>query len=170
MSALFPFATLFRSGQPGDQRNYGAGHHRLQASGDRVGWAGAEPDRDDRSDEHTSELQSLRHLVCQPCFPSRRSSDLANRETNGITVLDIIDYKLVAIVSVGQGPSQIVMTPAPERQYVLVLNETSGDLAVIRTRALATTPNGAQRRLKSAPLFTLIPVGERPVSAAVVTL
>ena len=95
---------------------------------------------------------------------------VANRETNGITVLDIIDYKLVAIVSVGQGPSQIVMTPAPERQYVLVLNETSGDLAVIRTRALATTPNGAQRRLKSAPLFTLIPVGERPVSAAVVTL
>ena len=99
---------------------------------------------------------------------------VANRETNGITVLDFNDYGLVAIVAVGQGPSQILLTPAPEQQYVLVLNETSGDLAVIRTRALATTANGALRRLnaraRSAPLFTLIPVGERPVSAAVVTL
>jgi len=94
---------------------------------------------------------------------------VANRETSGITVLDFNDYSLVAIVTVGQGPGQILLTPAPERQYVLVLNEMSGDLAVIRTRALATTPNGAQRRMKSAPLFTLIPVGERPVSAAVVT-
>jgi DNA-binding beta-propeller fold protein YncE len=99
---------------------------------------------------------------------------VANRETGGITVLDFNDYTLVAIVAVGQGPGQILLTPAPERQYVLVLNERSGDLAVIRTRALATTPNGAQRQLnareRSAPLFTLIPVGERPVSAAVVTL
>src|ERR1035441_5914977 len=35
----------------------------------------------DRSEEHTSELQSLRHLVCcprqdRPAFPPRRSSDL----------------------------------------------------------------------------------------------
>ncbi|MGA3019403.1 MAG: hypothetical protein ABSF62_19935 [Bryobacteraceae bacterium] len=99
---------------------------------------------------------------------------VANRETSGITVLDFNDYKLVAVVTVGEGPGQILLTPAPERQYVLVLNETSGDLAVIRTRSLATTPNGAQRRMKarerSAPLFTLIPVGERPVSAAVVAL
>ncbi|MGA2195203.1 MAG: hypothetical protein ABSH40_08030 [Bryobacteraceae bacterium] len=99
---------------------------------------------------------------------------VANPETSGITVLDFNDYKLVAIVAVGQGPGQILLTPAPERQYVLVLNEMSGDLAVIRTRALATTPNGAQRRMnaraRSAPLFTLIPVGERPVSAAVVML
>jgi len=49
------------------------------------------------------------------------------------------------------------------------LNETSGDLAVIRTKSLSTTPNGSLRRLKEAPLFTLIPVGEKPVSAAVVT-
>lgn len=97
---------------------------------------------------------------------------VANRETSGVTVLDFKDYLLVAIVAVGQGPSQIVLTPAPEREYVLVLNEMSGDLAVIRTRALATTPNGALRRMKLAlaPLFTLIPVGERPVSAAVVAL
>jgi hypothetical protein len=98
---------------------------------------------------------------------------VANRETNGITVLDFNDYSLVAIVAVGQGPGQILLTPAPERQYVLVLNETSGDLAVIRAKSLATTPNGALRsmnaRARVAPLFTLIPVGERPVSAAVVT-
>src|SRR5690625_2406173 len=29
-----------------------------------------------RSDEHTSELQSRRHLLCLPTFPTRRSSDL----------------------------------------------------------------------------------------------
>src|ERR1035441_3732449 len=29
-----------------------------------------------RSEEHTSELQSLRHLVYLPSFPTRRSSDL----------------------------------------------------------------------------------------------
>ena len=99
---------------------------------------------------------------------------VANHETGGLTVLDFGNYNLVAIVSVGQGPSQILLTPGPEPQYVLVLNELSGDLAVIRTQSLSTMPNGAQRsmnaRARSAPLFTLIPVGERPVSAAVVTL
>jgi hypothetical protein len=46
-----------------------------------------------------------------------------------------------------------------------VLNEESGDLAVIRIFSLA-----ARYRYKLAPLFTLIPVGEKPVSAAVVAL
>jgi len=93
---------------------------------------------------------------------------IANPETDGITVLDTDLYKLVAVVQVGQGPGDIQITP--DGQYALVLNEKSGDLAVIRILSLATTPNGAQRRYKTAPLFTLIPVGERPVSAAVVLL
>ena len=93
---------------------------------------------------------------------------VANPETNSVTVLDVDTYKLVAVVNVGQGPSQILTTP--DREYALVLNEKSGDLAVIRIISLATSPNGAQRRYKTAPLFTLIPVGERPVGAAVVEL
>jgi hypothetical protein len=36
--------------------------------------------------------------------------------------------------------------------------------------ALSTTPNGGYRQFKPAPapIFTMIPVGERPVSAAIV--
>jgi DNA-binding beta-propeller fold protein YncE len=91
---------------------------------------------------------------------------VANPDTSGITVLDVETRRLVALVQVGQRPRYILVTP--DRQYALVLNEQSGDLAVIRVFSLAVTPNGAQRRYKSAPLFTMIPVGDRPVSAAVV--
>jgi YVTN family beta-propeller protein len=91
---------------------------------------------------------------------------VANPKSSNVTVIDIESRKLVAIVEVGQEPGNITMTPNEE--YALVLNEKSGDLAVIRILSLATTPDGSHRRYKSAPLFTLIPVGERPVSAAVV--
>ena len=89
---------------------------------------------------------------------------VANPETDGITVLDIETYNLVAVVQVGRGPCRILLTA--DGQYALVLNEKSGDMAVVRVVALATAPNGAVRRFKSAPIFTLIPVGDRPVSAA----
>src|SRR5471030_3430841 len=50
-STLFPYTTLFRS-QGLDQRLPGEELHE-------------EARRDPRSEEHTSELQSLRHLVCR---------------------------------------------------------------------------------------------------------
>ena len=88
---------------------------------------------------------------------------VANPETSDITVFDVDSRKLVAVVQVGRQPGSILITP--DNQYVLVLNEESGDLAVIRIFSLA-----GRYRYKPAPLFTLIPVGERPVSAAVVAL
>jgi len=91
---------------------------------------------------------------------------VANPESNGVTVLDVDTREFVAVVQVGQEPRHILVTP--DEEYALVLNEKSGDLAVIRILSLAQTPTGKPRRYKSAPLFTLIPVGERPVSAAVV--
>jgi DNA-binding beta-propeller fold protein YncE len=95
---------------------------------------------------------------------------VANPETDGITVLDIETYNLVAVVQVGRGPGHILLTA--DGQYALVLNQISGDMAVVRVLALATAPNGAVRRFDPrpapAPLFTLIPVGDRPVSAALV--
>src|SRR5258705_3243091 len=63
-STLFPYTTLFRSQQPRDQS---FGVHRLARP---VVVPAPDPDRGlhvvaHRSEEHTSELQSLRHLVCR---------------------------------------------------------------------------------------------------------
>ncbi len=95
---------------------------------------------------------------------------VANPDADRITVLDVETGNLVALVQVGSGPRQIVITP--DNEYALVLNEKSGDMAVIRIFSLGGNQVGGDRvkRYKSAPLFTMIPVGERPVSAAVVAL
>ncbi len=91
---------------------------------------------------------------------------VSNPQANSITVLDYDNTgrKLVAVVNVGQEPGSIVITP--DQQYALVLNRKSGDLAVIRMYEL--TNQTPARRYKPTPLFTMIPVGEGPVSAAVV--
>src|SRR5437899_7609061 len=59
-SPLFPYTTLFRSGIV-DQHEL---LERLVAFLVRHG-AGEHESREPRSEEHTSELQSLRHLVCR---------------------------------------------------------------------------------------------------------
>ena len=95
---------------------------------------------------------------------------VANPDADTVTVLDVESGKMVALVEVGRRPGAIVLTP--DREYALVLNEESGDMAVIRVFSLGGNQVGGGRvkRYKSAPLFTMIPVGERPVSAAVVAL
>ena len=93
---------------------------------------------------------------------------VSNPASNGVTVLDVDSRKLIAVVQVGQEPGQILLTP--DEEYALVLGQKSGDLAVIRVLSLTVAPDGSRRRFKSAPLFTLIPVGEGPVSAAVLDL
>ncbi len=96
---------------------------------------------------------------------------VTNPEANSVTVLDLENNgKLVHSVQVGQEPRAIVVTPARqgEDQYALVLNEKSGDLAVIRFQAL-TNQEPPPGRYRPTPLFALIPVGEGPVSAAVLT-
>jgi len=89
---------------------------------------------------------------------------VANPESDKVTVFDIDTRDLVAIVQVGRNPRHICMTPDDE--YALVVNYDSGDLALIRTKSLIST-DGSPRRFRSAPLFNLIPVGGKPVSAAV---
>ena len=49
----------------------------------------------------------------------------------------------------------------PDQQYALALNQGSGDVAVVRIASIK-----AGRALR-APLFTMIPVGGRPVAALV---
>jgi len=87
---------------------------------------------------------------------------IANPKAGDVTILSIARRKIVAATAVGEEPGFIVVTP--DDNYALVLNRNSGDMAVIRTAAL-TTDEVFKR--KSAALFTMIPVGSRPVSAAV---
>ncbi len=84
---------------------------------------------------------------------------IANPESGGVTVMDIRRHRIRAVVPVGQRPCRIVVTP--DNNFALALNEQSGDIAVIRVDAMGG------RRLKAAPLFTLIPVGSAPVDVIV---
>src|SRR5690554_7767240 len=90
-STLFPYTTLFRSGQieialadtqtagPVIGRHIVFGGHGFAAAVHHVTAAGGEampPEYDvapDRSEEHTSELQSRPHLVCRPLLEKKKT-------------------------------------------------------------------------------------------------
>src|SRR2546425_9287898 len=92
-STLFPYTTLFRSRDrprglglrerrgadrgPADARD-GAAGHVLRCPGRSAGTAGAPRGRDVplRSEEHTSELQSLAYLVCRLLLEKKKSQPL----------------------------------------------------------------------------------------------
>ena len=86
---------------------------------------------------------------------------VANTESDNVTVMNVETGKTLA-VAVGAEPRYIAITP--DDQYALTLNRRSGDMAVIRIPAF-----GNKDRAKTAPtpLFTMIPVGSKPVSAAI---
>src|SRR2546429_5831261 len=69
-STLFPYTTLFRSDNPGKGVRQRAGLNRqILASG----W-GILVRRLERSEEHTSELQSRLHLVCRLLLEKKKKS------------------------------------------------------------------------------------------------
>jgi YVTN family beta-propeller protein len=84
---------------------------------------------------------------------------VASPVSGDVSILDIRTRKVVAVVQVGTDPGFVAVTP--DDQYALVLNRASGDVSVLRLGTLS--PN----RYKAAGLLTVIPVGSRPVSAAV---
>src|SRR5437016_9565994 len=65
-STLFPYTTLFRSGPPG-RNACGAGRAMAALHRRRRGPLGA------RSEEHTSELQSLTNLVCRLLLEKKKT-------------------------------------------------------------------------------------------------
>ena len=87
---------------------------------------------------------------------------VTNPPTGDVTILDVDTRHMVAVVSVGQEPNFVIMTP--DDQYALILNRRSGNMAVIRLAAVIRS------RTRGAPLFTTIPVGSAPVSAAVLAV
>src|SRR5258705_10162601 len=72
-STLFPYTTLFRSHSerptegsgPNGRRQVPPGLRLPPGSSVRVDCPRSPPPAQTRSEEHTSELQSLRHLVCR---------------------------------------------------------------------------------------------------------
>jgi len=82
-----------------------------------------------------------------------------------VCVLDIGTRDMLGLVDVGQQCSYLATTP--DSQYALVLDEKAGDLAVIRIPAIRVDPE-SNRYKSGAALFTVLPVGEKPVQVAVV--
>lgn len=89
---------------------------------------------------------------------------VANPESGDVTVIDIDTRRVLASIPVGQRPGQVLLTP--DNEYALVLNEQSGDVAVIRLLNIRQA-NLISRRSRTAPLFTMIPVGVKPVSGVI---
>jgi DNA-binding beta-propeller fold protein YncE len=93
---------------------------------------------------------------------------VSNPQTGDVTVIDIDTRKLVVVIHTGGEPKQILFTP--DNQFALVLNNGSGDMAVIRLAEFTTAGTSTWAlRYKTGALFTMIPVGARPIGAAVVS-
>src|SRR5258705_8418734 len=92
-STLFPYTTLFRSlGELLDRGDHQ--DHPAQRGGEPVDEHRAPPatllgvdrvadHRDVRSEEHTSELQSLRHLVCRLLLEKKKKAKTAPKVSRG---------------------------------------------------------------------------------------
>lgn len=87
---------------------------------------------------------------------------VANTESGDVTVMDVTTGKVRANVAVGAEPRYIVVTP--DDRFAIALNSRSGDLAVID---IAAFESGRRARTAPTPLLTMIPVGAKPVSAAI---
>src|SRR2546430_6409139 len=75
-STLFPYTTLFRSSAPGVVRL--AGEQRLAHGHERSLDESHEEARRERSEEHTSELQSQSNLVCRLLLEKKNTKGFAN--------------------------------------------------------------------------------------------
>src|SRR2546422_6866089 len=75
-STLFPYTTLFRSrrGQAGGAVDCRVRPHRVLRDGRARHLPGGSPHRGDRSEEHTSELQSRLHLVCRLLLEKKKKT------------------------------------------------------------------------------------------------
>src|SRR2546425_1506051 len=68
-STLFPYTTLFRSRRAVDRRRGG----RVGVAVAQLGRAPDAPRVEQRSEEHTSELQSLAYLVCRLLLEKKKT-------------------------------------------------------------------------------------------------
>src|SRR2546425_8178757 len=85
-STLFPYTTLFRSLQRPGHRDLCPGHRDERLSRGR--------DDERRSEEHTSELQSLAYLVCRLLLEKKK-------EMNGAGVAGVVGLLLGHVTTRG---------------------------------------------------------------------
>src|SRR5437899_9720073 len=84
-STLFPYTTLFRS------REGGVPLRHIHMGGDEVPagvWQGSPAGTSSRSEEHTSELQSLRHLVCRLLLEKKKKNEQHKDENKKLRQLN----------------------------------------------------------------------------------
>src|SRR5205814_10424768 len=80
-STLFPYTTLFRSARPQLQPANAQDSQtasRIEHDDRIIGAQGRRIVVVDRSEEHTSELQSLRHLVCRLLLEKKKKKKINN--------------------------------------------------------------------------------------------
>lgn len=94
-----------------------------------------------------------------PMAASKAFLFVASPSVGNVSILEINSRKVIAVVSVGSDPGFVAVTP--DDQYALILNRQSGDVSVLRVATITKT------RDRRASLLTVIPVGSKPVSAAV---
>jgi len=87
---------------------------------------------------------------------------IANSQSGDISIFNIESRRMLGVAPAGTNPSFITITP--DNEYALVLNQDSGDMAVLWIPAM-TRHNG-----RISPLFNMIPVGSKPVAAAVLPM
>jgi DNA-binding beta-propeller fold protein YncE len=87
---------------------------------------------------------------------------VANAKSADVSIFNVESRKMVGVAPAGTNPSFITVTPDDE--YALVLNQDSGDMAVLWIPALT------RHRGRISPLFNMIPVGSKPVAAAVLPI
>src|SRR5687767_15307069 len=86
-STLFPYTTLFRSGsaRAPDARGDRARAGRRLRGAERSALAASDPRAADRSEEHTSELQSLAYLVCRLLLEKKKKKKTINTYARNMT-------------------------------------------------------------------------------------
>ncbi len=92
---------------------------------------------------------------------------VANPKSGEVSILDITRQRVIAVTPVGAEPGDIILTP--DDAYALVLNRGSGDIAVLRIANITRAVSDFKRSRKG-PIFMMVPVGSRPVSAAIVPI
>lgn len=94
---------------------------------------------------------------------------IANPNSGDVSVMNITKRRVISVTPVGSGPTHIAITP--DDQYALVLNQGSGDIAVIRILNITRAATDSTiKRSRKAPLFMMVPVGSKPVSAAIMPI